>query len=242
MIDALLFLLLFISSYFICGIIHELGHIIGGQLQGFKFFFLVVGPLGLRRNGHDRVVVYLEKNPAFWGGVGGTFPPDEDKDSFQKFGRVLLSGPLASLVFGLLLLPAALLTDFLFFELLSAMAVGMGIATLIPVKMGAFYSDGGRWLRMRRAQTRKVELATWQIILKAGIHEDYANINEEDAFVLINDKDLETRYMGHYFLYYHYKGHHHTEKTERQKDLLKALSAEVSGQIVKVYPVDQAAQ
>lgn len=241
MIDALLFLLLFITSYFIAGVIHEMGHIIAGQLQGFRFFLLVVGPLGLRRDRYGRLVFYVEKNPAFWGGIGGTFPAEDDNDSFEKFGKVLLCGPLASLLFGLLMLPAAIMSDIVFLDLLSAIAIGMGVATLIPVKMGAFYSDGGRWWRMRREPTRKVELAIWQIIRKAGIHENYARINEDDAMVLINDKDLETRYMGHYYLYYHYKGNHHTDKAERQKDLLKEIAAKISGQILRVYPVDQAA-
>lgn len=241
MLDALLFLLLFITSYFVSGVIHEMGHIIGGQLQGFRFFLLVIGPLGLRRNAHGRLVFYLEKNPAFWGGVGGTFPAEDDHDSFEKFGKVLLGGPLASILFGLVMLPAAILSDLLFFDLLSAIAIGMGVATLIPMKMGAFYSDGGRWWRMQKEQTRKIERAIWQIVCKAGIHENYARIDEEDARVLINDQDPETRYMGHYFLYHHYKAKNDDEQAQGQKGLLQEISAEVSRQMIKVYPVDRAA-
>lgn len=239
MIDALLFLLLFISSYFIAGVIHEIGHIIGGHLQGFRFFLLVVGPFGLRRGAHDRLVFYIEKNPAFWGGVGGTFPPEGGHDSFEKFGNVLLCGPLASILFGMLMLPAAILTDLLFPDLLSAMAMGMGVATLIPVKMGAFYSDGGRWWRMRKEGTRKIELAIWRIILKAGIHENYANIDKDDAFVLTSQKDPETCYMGHYFLYQHYIANNNPEQAQRQRNNLQEISTEVSKQILKVYPVSQ---
>ena len=157
-----------------------------GHFQGFKFFLLVVGPLGLKRNEHDNIGFYIEKNYAFWGGVGGTFPVNQNKENFEKFGRVLLFGPLTSILFGLLILPLAVLTDSQLFVLLCAMPIGMGVASLMPMKSGAFYTDGGRWLRMQRAHTRKVELALWNIIQKAGLNEKYADINVEDASVLIN--------------------------------------------------------
>ncbi|UNC92092.1 zinc metalloprotease [Candidatus Contubernalis alkaliaceticus] len=238
MIDVLLFLLMFIVSYLISGVIHELGHILAGLLQGFKFFLLVVGPFGLKRNEDDRIVFYIEKNYTFWGGIGGVFPQNEDNDSFEKFGKVLLFGPLTSIIFGLLMLPLAILTDSNIFVWLSAMPIGMGVASLIPGKMGAFYTDGGRWLRMKREHTRKVELALWNVIRKAGFNENYADINLDDVCVLINDKEQNIKYLGHYFLYLHYKEKNNIEQVEKQKYLLKELSSQVSKQMLKVYPVE----
>lgn len=40
-------ILTFIVGYFIAGIVHELGHVIVGLIQGFRFYMLVVGPIGI---------------------------------------------------------------------------------------------------------------------------------------------------------------------------------------------------
>ena len=205
MTDILLLLFSFIACYIIAGVFHELGHILAGIFQGFKFYMLVVGPFGLKRDKNDKIVFYIERNTAYWGGIGGTFPPSENPDNFEKFGRVLLFGPLASIIFGLVILPFAIATDLQFLILLCAIPIGMGIVSLIPMKTGAFYSDGGRWMRMRREPTRRIELALWNIVQKAGFSQKYMDINMDDVNVLINDNDHSTKYMGHYFLYLHYK-------------------------------------
>lgn len=238
MTDVVLILFSCIVCYFIAGIVHELGHILAGVLQGFKFLMLVVGPFGLKRDKNDKIVFYIERNTAYWGGIGGTFPPDENPDNFEKFARVLLFGPLASIIFGLVMLPLAIVTDILFFTLLCAMPIGMGIVSLIPMKTGAFYSDGGRWMRMRKEPTRRVELALWNIVQKAGLNQNYLDVNMDDVNVLIKDDDQSTKYMGHYFLYLHYKDRNNAVKSEEQKDILKELSSKVSKQISIIYPVD----
>lgn len=237
-LEILFFFLFSIICYFISAFVHEIGHIIMGLIQGFKFFLLVIGPFGLKRNKNNKVIFYIEKNIAFWGGVGGTFPFDSNPDNFNKFGRVLLSGPIASITFGLIILPFAIATNMMFFLLLCAMPIGMGIACLIPMPMGAFYTDGGRWLRMRNKETRKIEAAIWNIVEKAGFEEKYANINMEDVTTLINDKNNRTKYMGHYFAYLHYIEIGDKFKIEEEKIVLKDLASKVSKQISAVYSVN----
>lgn len=238
MIEVLLFLFLYIGCYLISGVIHELGHIFVGLIQGFKFYLLVIGPFGLKRNENDEIVFYIEMNPAYWGGVGGTFPANENSHNFEKFAKVLLAGPLTSITFGLLIIPLVIINGSLVFLLLSLVSIGMGIASLIPIRTGAFYSDGGRWLRMRKEPTRKIELALWNIIQRAGFNQRYTNINLEDVNVLIGGEELNTRYMGHYFLFLHYKEINDLVQTEHQKNLLRELSSSVSKHISRVYPVE----
>lgn len=237
-IEVLQYILLSIICYLISALVHEIGHIIIGLTQGFKFCLLVVGPFGLKRNENNKVVFYIEKNPALWGGVGGTFPMDSNADNFNKFGRVLLGGPITSIVFGLIILPFAIATKMMFLLLLCAMPIGMGIACLIPAPMGAFYTDGGRWLRMRNKDTREVEAAIWNIVEKAGFEERYLNIKMEDVGTLINDSSNRTKYMGHYFAYLHYKEKGDKAKAEEQKIILQDLGSKVSKQISTVYPVN----
>lgn len=238
MTDVLLFLLSCIVCYLIAGVVHELGHIFAGVVQGFKFYLLVVGPFGLKRNENDKIVFYIEGNTAYWGGVGGTFPPNDNSDNFDKFAKVLLFGPLTSIMFGLLMLPIAIATDMLFFVLLCAMPIGMGVVSLIPLKTGAFYSDGGRWMRMRNETTRRVELALWNIVQRAGLNQKYIDIDLDDINILISDKEQSTKYMGHYFLYLHYKDRNDLVKTEEQKYLLQELTSKVSKHLPMVYPVE----
>lgn len=239
MTDVLLFLFSSIVCYLIAGIVHELGHIFAGVFQGFKFYLLVVGPFGLKRIENDKIVFYIEGNTAYWGGVGGTFPSNEAPENFDKFAKVLLFGPLTSIIFGLLMLPLAIVTDVLFFALLCAMPIGMGVVSLIPLKTGAFHSDGGRWMRMRNEPTRRVELALWNIAQRAGLDQKYMDIDIDDVDVLINDKEQSTKYMGHYFLYLHYKDRNDLVKVQQQKYLLQELSSKVSKQISMVYPVEE---
>lgn len=235
--EVVTFILIALLCYYISAIIHELGHIFVGVLQGFKFFLLVVGPIGFKRNENDRIVIYLEKNPALWGGVGGVLPSDEKIDNFDKFGRVLLGGPIVSIIFGLLFLPMAISTKMMFFLLLSMMPIGMGIACLIPMRNGAFHSDGGRWIRMKKADTRKIELAIWNIVQKAGFKEEYTNIDIEDVETLINDEDVRSKYMGHYFAYLYYKGKEDILRIEQEKRMVKELELKVSKQFSVLYPV-----
>ena len=57
-INVLLYILMSIASYIISGFIHELGHVIVGLANGWKFYMLVIGPLGFRLNEKDKVVCY----------------------------------------------------------------------------------------------------------------------------------------------------------------------------------------
>ena len=58
-------MILFIPCYLVAGIIDKIGHVLGGILQGFKLYTLVVGPFGLKRNDDDKIVFYFERNYMF---------------------------------------------------------------------------------------------------------------------------------------------------------------------------------
>ena len=151
-----------IFFYVISCTVHELGHILMGIKEGFKFYLLVVGPFGFKRDENDKIVFYIEKDVTLWGGLGATLPTNDDADNYRKFGRVLLAGPFASIIFGLIWLPLAIITKNIFLILLSAMSLAIGIVCLLPLRNGAFYTDGGRWLRMhKKEKTRAVEMAIW---------------------------------------------------------------------------------
>lgn len=237
--EILSFVLLAISSYLIAAVIHELGHVITGFINGFKFQLLVVGPFGLKRNEEGKIVFYFEKNLSFWGGIGATTPVNESDENFKKFGRILLGGPIFSIVFGLFFLPFGILADVKFSTLLGAMLIGLGVVSLIPMRNGAFYTDGGRWLRMNKNEsTKAVELALWDLTQNSIINQGYANLNFENITRLINDPDMRTKYLGHFYAYYYYKENKHTKSQAIQKNELDKLKNQVPKSMVSSYRID----
>ncbi|EEG78851.1 M50 family metallopeptidase [Dethiobacter alkaliphilus] len=227
--------LMAIPSYFVVVTIHELGHILTGLFHGFKFHLFVIGPIGLKRNEQDKVVFYFEKNPSLWGGVGGAVPKTEDSVNFMAFARVLIAGPLVSLVFGGIMLYLFILIDHPFLLLLGAMSVAISIGTLIPSRSGAFYSDGGRWLRIvRNTKARAVELALFNLIQSAIIHQCYAHINIADTQPLIDYEDHREQYFGHLYAMNYYKEHGDNRMAEKHGLELKTLESKVPKSFIKL--------
>jgi hypothetical protein len=228
-------ILLSIPSYFIVVTIHELGHILTGLFYGFKFYLFVIGPIGLKRNEQDKVIFYLEKNPALWGGVGGVLPRTENPSNLKVFARVLIAGPLLTLVFGVLVLTLYLLNDSLFLLLVGAMSVAISIATLIPSRSGAFYSDGGRWLRIvRNTKARDVELALFTLIQSSVCHQNYAHINIVDTQTLISYEDPRAQYIGHLFAMNNYKEHGDSAMEESHRVEIKKLEPKVAKSFIRL--------
>lgn len=232
------YLLLLIPCYVIAAAIHELGHIIAGILSGFKFYLFVVGPIGLKRNSNDKVSIYLEKNPALWGGVGGTLPQDNNDKNYDAFAKVLLAGPICSIVFSGIFIPIGLATSYMFFILVGFMALGMGVACLIPMRNGCFYTDGGRWLRMhRKGQDGLVEMAIWNITQRCAINNSFLNINLKEIEILKNDKDPRFQYLGYYYSYNYYKENNDFDMAEKEKDQISRLSTKVPKNFVKLFQI-----
>lgn len=196
-------------AYFIVVGIHEWSHIIMGQIYGFKFHLFVLGPFGLKRNEDDRIVAYIEKNPALWGGIGGAVPQKVDPGNFRAFARVLLAGPMASLVLGVTVLLVFWQLGGEFLLLLGLISLGIFAATIIPARNGPFYTDGGRWLRiMRGGKARQVEMAIFNIVQNTVVYQGYGKIHFPDIEVLMADDDARNKYLGHFFAqnYYQEKG------------------------------------
>lgn len=97
------YVLLIISAiicYLLSALIHELGHIICGLLNHWKLFMLVVGPIKFYRDTiNSKIKIGIEKNVILWSGVGGTFPVKRSKDNINVWSKILLSGPLTSIIF-----------------------------------------------------------------------------------------------------------------------------------------------
>ena len=160
LVDGVLAMLLTIVAMNVVLGIHEWGHVLGGQLSGFRFAMLVVGPLQVLRDG-DRIVVGLNKNMSLVGGVASAVPTGNERDIQGAMLRLVAGGPVASLVLafcaGLPFLtakffsfaaPHGLLALFLGATCAASFLIFVG--TAIPYHANHFYSDGARVLMLRK--------------------------------------------------------------------------------------------
>lgn len=220
----------------IAAIVHELGHIIVGVISGFKFYFFSVGPFGLKSAKKGKIIFYIEKNITLWGGISATLPQNRDSVNFKKFQRVIIGGPIASILFGLIWTSVAVTNNIVFVLLMGAISLGMGIVCLLPVRNGAFYTDGGRWLRMhKQGREKEVELAVWNITQSAIINGSYVNSDLDDIEILKRDDDSRTKYMGHYFAYCFYKDSGNSLRAENEKKVLTDMKLIVPRQMATLY-------
>jgi len=180
---------------------HELGHLVGGLVQGFKFDLFVVGLLGVKREG-QKIKPYLNKNLGYYGGIAGTSPVDDSPENAKKFARVLLAGPIASIVFGIVCLIISFYIGkplgFIFY-VGGITSIGIFIATTIPSKTGMFFTDRKRYQRLvTPGNDQKVELAMLNIIGKFSRDNSFKKINKEEIETLIADDMVFIKYFGLY--------------------------------------------
>lgn len=179
--------------------VHELGHLITGLYQGFRFELFIVGPLGIKRE-NDKLKIYFNKNLGYYGGATASSPVDEHPDNAQKFANMLLAGPVASLLFALVCaLLGALLKGMgsIIFYAGCAFSTAIFLATTLPGKTGMFFTDRKRYQRLTiPGKDQEVELAMLRILGKFSREQSYRNINAEDIKVLIDDRYDFIRLFG----------------------------------------------
>jgi hypothetical protein len=217
-----------IAAYWVAGISHELGHVIAGISHGWKFQWIVVGFIGLKRFGSGHIRPYLEKNPLLWGGVGATLPCDSDTANTKAWAIILLCGPLASLALGVIALSLGNVLNNTFLWVLGAMSVAMGLACLLPVSTGLLYTDGKRFSRlMRRGQGKAEEIALFKSVMKKIIDEDRFTLNKDDINALKNAKLPAIRYYGHYYAYQFYKDNGNASGMDEERSAMTLIAAKV---------------
>ena len=217
------FAILSLFSFWISGIIHELGHIITGLLHGWKFWLLVVGPIGIKKD-EKKLKAYFEKNPALWGGVGGTIPSDENVDNVKIWAKVLLAGPIASIVTGVIFLSFNFIHFSLAFVLLGAMPIAMGIACLLPFTTGITYTDGKRWARLRsEGQGRAEEISLFKMMMANIFEKDESTIEYDDFAPLLKAELPAIKYYGYFYLYRYYRARNDEENKLKALEELSVL-------------------
>ncbi len=137
---------------------HELGHVAGGWLSGFRLLLLAAGPLKIERS-YNRLRLRFNRQPALWGGLAATAPLNGAAKSGDSMLRALLlvvaGGPSFSLIGALLLAPAYWMAGShndlaILLGIAGALSLVIALATLLPASSGGYKSDGARLLQLFR--------------------------------------------------------------------------------------------
>lgn len=153
----LLLVPLAIVAYLFVIAIHEVGHLVAGRLQQLEFHFISVGPILFEKEA-GTIRFKWNKNFNTYGGFVICLPNDHVRLT-KRFAVYTAGGPLASILWGLLLLLVLRHTTFdqgavsgYFFHAFVLMncvfTLCIGLATLIPMHTEGFTSDGGRLLNL----------------------------------------------------------------------------------------------
>jgi hypothetical protein len=212
--DNLISNMIFFSSIviapFLAIAVHELGHLISGLIQGFKTELYVVAFFGIKRI-DDKIKVFFNTDLQYFGGVAATSPKTllSEDELIKKYKLIFISGPISSLVLGLVSLVIVLNFDLVFnpfLGLLGITSLGIFLVTTIPDRTGIFFTDRKRYQRLSdKGETGKTELAFLQIVNQTLLESNCKNIPLVKINILKQDNDKLIQFWGHYFEYQHYK-------------------------------------
>ena len=170
-------------------LIHELGHILGGILVGFRFNSLRVSRIQIDRP--FKLSLYRGKS-AGASGWARMFPTKTDYLAWRAL-VMISAGPAANLltVSVLLLFPARGLLLAWFFTL----SLMLGLINLLPFRSGAYHSDGSRILMLlsnRARGERWVAMLKLSAELREGVMPEAMSPKYLAKAVALRDKSSDT--------------------------------------------------
>jgi hypothetical protein len=208
-----------------------------GLLQGFRFELLVIGLLGIRRE-KEKIKIYLNKNFAYYGGLGLTVPQDDSLDNRQKFANVLLAGPIASIVFAVMCFFTVnyLANPYGVIVFIAGLgSFGIFLATTIPSRSGIFFTDRKRYQRLMTAgKDQNVELAILTILGSYVKNQSYKDIKKEVFDILITENDTFIKHYGLFNLIC-WQIEHEGRVDDKVKEEYNQISKKLNKNIVKSY-------
>ncbi|NVO86522.1 site-2 protease family protein [Hymenobacter terrestris] len=197
--------------------LHELGHLLTGLAQGFRFLLFVAGLLGVRRHPRtDRVQFYLNRDLALAGGVAATAPTRRGPHLRRQLAAICAAGPLASLLVAVgaltggqyLLGTAALASPTgrvgIFFLIVLGLSSGLLLlATTIPTRTGPFFTDRARFFRLLGGgPAAATEQAQLELLAHTQSGQPYATLDSDQLALLLADEEPLVRCFAHFMAYY----------------------------------------
>lgn len=220
--------------------IHELGHLIVGLWEGFKFQMFVVGPLGAKEE-QGKVKFYLNTNLAYFGGLAATTPINNDPSNAQKMARIVIAGPITSILymFACFLMGQFIGGSFALWLYTSGItSIAIFFATTVPSKTGMFFTDRKRYQRLTTpGNEQEVEVAMLRIIGGYAQKESYRDVDKADIEKLITDPDPSIQHYGLFnLLCYQLEIEHQIDP--KSADRYQAACQHVSPAMVKIFDAE----
>lgn len=143
---------------FLCLLVHEAGHAVGGLLCGFRIEEIRVGPFGLEQ----RTGWKWKRSKARWidGMVIAQFRELPGPSAVWQCVGIVSAGPLANLVVALLLAPFCLSSSIAgaFAGWLAIASVFVGVLNLFPSNTRLGRSDGSKLLRLMFSRKKRKQI------------------------------------------------------------------------------------
>jgi hypothetical protein len=203
-------------SFLIVLALHELGHVLAGLSVGFDFRMYTVGPFMIEKE-EGKLKFKWNTNLNTFGGLALCLPQSTE-GLLPKFIRFAAGGPLMSLVWAMIAfgltwaLPEITNTSLwlyslsLFLEMSALFSLFIFVVTIIPMKSGGFYSDGGRIFNLwRGGYQAQLEIILLQVMAQSLTGTRPREINIEPLVEAL-DFPVETSFKAylHGFLYVYF--------------------------------------
>lgn len=143
--------------------LHELGHLTAGLAQGFRLALYTAGVLGIRGTSRGPRF-FFNHDINLVGGLAATYPDVVESGPAlrRKFARIVVAGPFASLVVGVVALttgwllaqqasapaPLGLRAGATFLYVLGIISALIFLVTSLPLPSRGFMTDGARYLSL----------------------------------------------------------------------------------------------
>jgi hypothetical protein len=221
--------------------VHELGHLLTGLAQGFRFELFVVFLLGVRRT-EKGIKFYLNTNLSYMGGIAATVPITHGSEIRLKFAGAILAGPIASLLFAIicfLLMAFTKNTLWWLWLVAGGTSAALFLATTLPRKSGIFFTDRARFQRlMSKGQEGKSEEALLSLIAQSTIDSSCKTLSLNDARTLQADTEAFMRFWGYYYEYEHFKANDNVELTDEAKAKLISIKTAIPDAVWKSLKIE----
>jgi hypothetical protein len=212
--QGVLTLLLLMPAYFLAVGLHEAGHAAAGAWMNFDLRMYVVGPFMWQKNSSGWRFKW-NKNVNISGGLVIALPVTMEKLA-RRFSIYILGGAISSLLLAAIAFAgnrlfvrfnqdAAAEVIATFFSILAVLSLFIFLITMVPVRMGGFYTDGARALRFLRGG----EIAQFEVLLMkivtgstAGVRPKLLNTDEiREAISLAAKLNSPMKVYLHSYLY-----------------------------------------
>lgn len=195
-----------IAVYYLCVLVHEGGHLLGGLAGGARWLMITVGPLRVTRsNGRLHLDTFLRT-----GGFGGltVVLPDTSRPMPPQLRLLIAGGPIASLVLALAGLAVAQLAQgrvATYGAFVLAISGLLFALTVIPFRMQGFRNDAAQLLQLWRGgsgvELRQVLLVLGGQSLSGVRPRDLDDALLQRAFALDDGDDTVLAVSTHHFAY-----------------------------------------